>query len=273
MLCSRSWWVILVPVVVIILITSIIAGALARSRRGKPAPVVSPAAYAGSTMYPIPANSNYGQYGPAYYNGYGSSGAFLVFAVAHVLHWQGTHLLGKREGHSEGALAVSKARRSAWQFGSDWAVERLRRLQRGSPAARSNAKWVCTQLQQPRGLPAGRLRAFGPTSDRPVLDQLSRQLCHKLSPAVIAQLQRQQPPRAAALHCAIWAMLRGGNTMRTVMRTIVCGLVSLSVQFGRLQTGEIPQISGRRPLPCLSMCCAFVARGLSRLDGATDAPP
>ena len=69
-----SWWVVLVPVVAVILITSIIAGALARSRRGKPAQAVNPSAYAGQTAYPVQPGTNYANYGPAYYNGLGSTG-------------------------------------------------------------------------------------------------------------------------------------------------------------------------------------------------------
>ena len=72
--CTCSWWVVLIPIVVIVLIISLVGGALARSRRIKAASGVNPAAYAGQTAYPVQPGTNYANYGPAYYNGFGSTG-------------------------------------------------------------------------------------------------------------------------------------------------------------------------------------------------------
>lgn len=64
-----SWWIIVVAAVVAVLLVAVIAGVLARCcRRRVPQkpPIVA--------QYPIRAGSNYAQYGPAYYNGVGSTG-------------------------------------------------------------------------------------------------------------------------------------------------------------------------------------------------------
>jgi len=76
--CPCSWWVILIPVVVVVLLISLVGGALARSRRMKAAPAVGPAAYAGQTAYPVQPGSNYANYGPGYYNGFGSTGMAVM---------------------------------------------------------------------------------------------------------------------------------------------------------------------------------------------------
>ena len=64
----------MIPVVVVVLLISLVGGALARSRRMKAAPAVGPAAYAGQTAYPVQPGTNYANYGPGYYNGFGSTG-------------------------------------------------------------------------------------------------------------------------------------------------------------------------------------------------------
>ena len=55
-----------------VLLVAIVAGVLARCCRRR-APEKPPFA----VQYPVNPGSNYAQYGPAYYNGYGSSGVRL----------------------------------------------------------------------------------------------------------------------------------------------------------------------------------------------------
>ncbi len=64
-----SWWIILVAAVVAFLLVGVIAGVMARCCRRR-APQKPPMV----AQYPIRAGSNYAQYGPAYYNGVGSTG-------------------------------------------------------------------------------------------------------------------------------------------------------------------------------------------------------
>ena len=93
-----------------------------------------------------------------------------------------------------GIFVSALLRRPTLPWSSDIdALVRLRRLQWGSPAAWSNAQWLCSQLQHPRQLSERRLCPFRPVPGRPVPNQLSRQPYHKLSPAAMTQLQRQQP--------------------------------------------------------------------------------
>jgi len=59
---------------VVFILVALVGACLARSRRGRKPPQPPSAAYAGQTAYPVNPTSTYAQYGPGYYNGYGTSG-------------------------------------------------------------------------------------------------------------------------------------------------------------------------------------------------------